>query len=104
MPAHAAALVMKAQPGAELACRAHNLPPDHPAQPRGVISYFATAALATAATVGDWLARIEALVQLDVEANLLPTFYRPDLCVLGDRNHAAPGKASQGDQSTADDP
>ena len=87
---------MKAQPGAELACRAHNLPPDHPAQPRGVISYFATAALATAATVGDWLARIEALVQLDVEANLLPTFYRPDLCMLGDRNHAAPGKATGG--------
>jgi hypothetical protein len=82
---------MKAQPSAELACRAHNLPPDHPAQPRRVISYFATAALATAVTLGDWLARIEALVQLDVEANLLPTFYRPDLCVLGDSGWDAPG-------------
>jgi len=85
---------MKAQPGTELACRAHNLPPDHPAQPRGVISYFATAALAEAATLGDWLARIEALVQFEVEANLLPAFYRPELCVLGDRSHAAPGKAT----------
>ena len=85
---------MEAQPGAELTCRAHNLPPDHPAQPRGVISYFATAALAEAATLGDWLAGIEALVQLDVKANLLPAFYRPELCVLGDRNHAAPGKAT----------
>jgi hypothetical protein len=94
VPARAAALVMKAPPGAELTCRAHNLPPDHPAQPRGVISYFATAALAEAATLGDWLARIEALVQLDIEANLLPAFYRPDLWVLGDGNHAAPGKAT----------
>ena len=82
---------MKAQPGAELACRAHKLPPDHPAQPRGVVSYFATAALAEATTLGDWLARIEALVQLDVEAELLPIFYRPDLRLLGDSGWDAPG-------------
>lgn len=91
MPVQPAALVMKAQPGAELTCRAHNLPPNHPAQPRGVISYFATAALATAVTLGDWLARTEALLQLDVEAGLLPVFYRPDLRLLGDRGWDAPG-------------
>ncbi|MCX6033142.1 MAG: hypothetical protein NT169_28140 [Chloroflexi bacterium] len=84
MPVHTAALVMKAAPGAELACRAHNLPPEHPAQPRGLISYYATAALVDATTVGDWLARIQALVQQDIQAGRLPRFYRPDLCALGD--------------------
>ena len=83
---------MKAAPGAELTCRAHNLPPEHPAGPRGVISYYATLALAEAATLGDWLARIEALVAQDVQARLLRPFYRPDLCVLGDVARHAPGK------------
>ena len=84
MPAHVTALAMKAAPGAELTCRAHNLPPEHPAQPRGIISYYATLALAAATTVDDWLARIEALVQEDVRAGRLPPFYRPCLQVLGD--------------------
>ena len=86
-PAHTTAVVMKAAPGAELACRAHNLPPTHPAQPRGVISYYVTLALAEATTVGDWLARTEALVQEDVQASQLPPFYRPTLQVVGDAHH-----------------
>ena len=92
MPAHTAALVMKAAPGAELTCRAHNLPEAHPAQPRGIISYYATLALAAATTVDDWLARIEALVQEDVRAGRLPPFYRPCLYVLGEGKWPAPGK------------
>ncbi len=85
---------MKAAPGAELACRARNLPAAHPAAPRGVISTYATLALAEATTVGDWLARIEALVQADVQADVqagrLPAFYRPELCVLGDATQMIP--------------
>lgn len=73
---------MRAAPGAELACRAHNLPAQHPAAPRGVISYYATAALASAATLADWLARSAALVQEDVRAGRLPLFYRPQLGIL----------------------
>ena len=92
MPAKATALVMKAAPGAELTCRAPNLPEAHPAQPRGIISYYATLALAAATTVDDWLARIEALVQEDVHAGRLPPFYRPHLHVLGDGKWPAPGK------------
>ena len=92
MPAHTAALVMKAAPGAELTCRAHNLPLDHPDQPRGIISYYATRALAAATTVDNWLARIEALVQEDVRAGLLPPFYRPCLYVLGEGKWPAAGK------------
>jgi hypothetical protein len=75
---------MKAAPGAELTCRAHNLPPEHPAQPRGIISYYATLALAAATNLGDWLARIEALAQQDVQAGRLPRFYQPELQMLGD--------------------
>jgi len=92
VPAHTVALVMKAAPGAELTCRAHNLPEAHPAQPRGVISYYATLALAEATTVDDWLARIEAQVQEDVRAGRLPSFYRPHLHVLGEGERPAPGK------------
>ena len=83
---------MKAQPGAELACRAHNLPEAHPAQPRGIISYYATLALAAATTVENWLARIEAPVQEDVRADRLPPFYRRHLRVLGEGAQPAPRK------------
>ena len=83
---------MEAAPGEKLACRAHNLPPDHPAQPRGVISYYATLALAAATIVDNWLARIEALVQEDVRTGRLPPFYRPHLYMLGEGKWPAPGK------------
>jgi hypothetical protein len=82
---------MKAAPGTELACRAHNLPATHPDGPRGVISYFTTLALFDATTVGDWLARTEALMRADVRAGKLPPFYRPELQVLGADNQPAPG-------------
>jgi hypothetical protein len=83
---------MQAAPGAELACRAHNLPDAHPAAPRGIISYYATSALAGAVTVSDWLAGIEALVQEDAQAGRLPPFYRPQLMVSGDADGRLPGR------------
>ncbi|MEZ4866965.1 MAG: hypothetical protein R3C14_36925 [Caldilineaceae bacterium] len=81
---------MQAQLGAELACRGHNyaLPPGKDAQPRGVLSYYATATLPAAQSMGDWLARIHAKVQQDVTAGVLPLFYRPDLQLLGDADQA----------------
>lgn len=82
---------MQALPGAELACRAHNLPPTHPAAPRGIISYYAALALAEAVTMGDWLAGIEALMQQDAQTNQLPPFYHPRLTVLGDAGRRLPG-------------
>lgn len=81
---------MKAAPGAELACRAHNLPLAHPAGPRGAISHYATLALAEATTLADWLARTEVLIERDVEIGRLPAFYRPQLCALGDPTRPAP--------------
>lgn len=86
---------MKAHPDEELACRAHNLPPVHPAAPRGVISYYATAALPTATTLADWLHRFNTLVRQDVDAGQLPAFYQPDVHLLGDGSQPAPGTAGQ---------
>jgi len=85
---------MKASPGAELACRGHNydLPVGDNAVPRGVVSYYATATLAGATTLGDWHARIETLVQQDFQAGKLPRFCLPDLHVLGDSGQLIPGK------------
>jgi hypothetical protein len=82
---------MKAAPDAKLTCRAHNLPGAHPAQPRGIISYYATLALAAATIVDDLLARIEALVQEDVQAGRLPSFYQPCLHVLVEGKRPALG-------------
>ena len=48
--------------------------------------------LAEAATVADWLVRSEALVQEDAQAGRLPSFYRPDLHLLGDGAQPAPGR------------
>jgi hypothetical protein len=78
-----------------LTCRARNLPPLHPAQPRGVISYYAAAVLAAADTVTDWLTGIEALVQQDVQANRLSPFYHPHLAVLGDVDRRLPGRVKR---------
>ncbi len=83
VPAQTSAIVLHAEPGAELVCTAHNLPLSHPAQPRGIISYYATTALFEARSMGEWLAQIESLVAADVEAGLLPPFYRPQLQPIG---------------------
>ena len=77
---------MRTQPGAELTCTGHNynLPPGDAAQRRGVLSYYATTALLVAHSMADWLARMEAHIQQDVEVGHLSAFYRPQLQLLGD--------------------
>ncbi|MGB4975444.1 MAG: hypothetical protein WBR35_01770 [Anaerolineae bacterium] len=65
-----------------------------PGRARGVISHYATLALAEATTAGDWLTRSEALMQADVQAGKVPPFYRPELQVLGADNQPAPGRSS----------
>jgi hypothetical protein len=93
VPAHVSGLILQAQPGAELACRAHNynLPPGEAAQPRGILSYYAAATLTAAHSMGDWMGRIEAKILADVEARALPAFYRPDLQMLGNAGQFLPG-------------
>lgn len=76
---------MRTQPGAELTCTGHNynLPPGDASQRRGVLSYYATAALPAAHSMADWLARMGSHMQQDVDAGHLPVFYRPQLQILG---------------------
>ena len=83
-------------PGAELTCKGHNftLPPGAGAQRRGVLSYYATAALPEADSLADWLARIEAHIQQDVDAGHLPALYRPQLQLLGNGQKAAAPKGA----------
>lgn len=84
MPAQTNGLILQAQPSEELTCRAHNLPKEHPDQPRGSVSYYATTALSEVGATSEWLARIEELVQRDVDAGHLSPFHRPRLQLLGD--------------------
>ena len=71
--------------------RARNLPNAHPAAPRGVISYYATHALAGATTLADWLARIQTLTQADFEAGRLSLLCHLQLRLLGDGGQPTPG-------------
>ena len=86
MPVNTSGVVLRTHPGAELTCKGHNynLPPGDAAQRRGVLSYYATAALPAADSMTDWLVRIESQVQRDVEAGHLPLFYQPQLQLLGE--------------------
>ena len=82
---------MRAEPGMELTCRGNNfnLPPGRQAQPRGVLSYYATITLPQAVTVGDWLDRIHTAVQADQDAGLLPHLYGLELQSRGSLGYGA---------------
>jgi hypothetical protein len=69
----------------------YNLPAGAQAQPRGVLSYYATATLPKASSLGDWLLRIESMARQDVDAGNLPPFYRPELEIVGDPDTPLPG-------------
>lgn len=82
MPPNVTAILMKADPGAELACRARNLLVG--SVQRGVISYYASRSLPDAPTVGLWLEMIEADVADDRAADRLSAFHEPALQLVGD--------------------
>ena len=85
---------MKAEPGAELTCRARNYHFEHSgsSQERGVISYYAGQTLAQATTFAAWLQRIEALSSTDFQGGSLPWFYQPSLQILGHAASRLPGE------------
>ena len=85
---------MKAEPGAELTCRAHSYRFAHAEGPqeRGVISYYAGQTLAQATTFAAWLQRIEALSSADFQGGRLPWFYQPSLQLLGHAASRLPGE------------
>jgi hypothetical protein len=84
---------MKAEPGAELTCRARNYRFEHHGshQERGVISYYATQTLAQATTLASWIELVEALSGADLQQGRLPWFYQPVLQLLGHAATKLPG-------------
>ena len=58
---------------------------------RGIVSYYATEALASAATMAQWLDEIQRLVASDIDAGRLPARLQPALTLLGDPRAPAPG-------------
>jgi len=87
------ALVMKPEPGAQLACRARNYPFAHQGRhhERGVISYYAAQTLAQATTLASWLQLIEARARTDLRQGRLPWLYQPSLQILGSAATRLPG-------------
>jgi hypothetical protein len=85
---------MKAEPGAELTCRARNYHFEHAggAQEYGVISYYAVQTLVQATTFATWLQRLEALASADLHGGHLPWFYQPSLQLLGHAASRLPGE------------
>ena len=98
------ALAMRAEPGAELACRAQSYRFPHPGglRERGVISYYATRALPPATTLAAWLRRIQADVRADLQSGRLPRFYAPSLQILGEPGMPFPGEPVVGPSGRLD--
>jgi hypothetical protein len=92
-------MIMKSQPGAELACRAHNYRFDHNGVKleRGVITYYAAQTLPKATTAESWLRLINESSDSDISQGRLKPVYRPLLQILGDQTITAPGKPVSGD-------
>lgn len=79
---------MRAEPGAELACRAHDKDFDDGGVPvsRGVVSYYATATAAEATTMSSWLDLVSQRSQQDAGRGELTPLYQPVLQITGDGN------------------
>jgi hypothetical protein len=93
VPTEITAIVQKAEPGGELACRAidHQFEDNGVTRERGVISYYATHALPQAATVGLWVALIDAAANDDLRRGRITTFHLPSLQIVGDARVGIPG-------------
>ncbi|MCO5245476.1 MAG: hypothetical protein M9927_16940 [Anaerolineae bacterium] len=91
-PAGVTILAQQAAPGTELACRAqeHDFVQSEISVRRGVVSFYATEALLSAKTMGEWLAAIQRLVTQDRQAGRLPVFVEPTLTLLGNSDIPAP--------------
>ena len=95
MPTEITAIVQKAEPGAELACRAldHRFEDNGVMVERGVISWYATGALPPATTVAAWLGAMDRAAQDDLRRGRITTFHLPSLQVVGDSAARVPGIA-----------
>jgi hypothetical protein len=90
---------MKAQPGAELSCRAQNYRFDHNGVQleRGIITYYAAQTLPKTTTVESWLRLINESSASDLNQGRLKPIYKPSLQILGDQAIMLPGKSARSD-------
>ena len=90
MPANVAAILKKAEAGAELACRAHETEfvVHGERVKRGVLSHYADKTLAQAQDMAAWLRHIEQVSMNDIANGNLAPHYGLSLQLAGD--HTAP--------------
>jgi len=97
VPANVSALVKKAEPGAELTCRAYTkeFAEGGAVVRRGVISHYAAATVAGVTDLAAWIDAIERMSQADLATGVITPFYQPVLQVIGDAALALPGRIFQ---------
>lgn len=97
MPTEITAIVQKAPPGGELACRAlnHQFDVDGVTRERGVISYYATHALPDAGTVASWVGLMDTTANDDLRRGRITTFHLPSLQIVGDAQVGLPGRPAR---------
>jgi hypothetical protein len=86
MPANVTSIIMKAVPGGELACRAHEMDVNVNGLPvrRGIISYYATSTMGKAANMQSWTNLMEQKSAEDLKQHKITIFYKPNLQICGD--------------------
>ena len=77
---------MKAVPGGELACRAHEMdvPMNDAPVRRGIISYYATSTMGEASDMQSWVDLMEQMSSDDLTEYKGRMFHKPMLQVCGD--------------------
>jgi hypothetical protein len=95
VPANVTALVAKSQPGEELTCttREHTFEQQETPVKHGVMSYYASQALAQATSIESLLKLIDQIAEQDIKFSRLPKLYLPSLQILGNANVKLPGKS-----------
>jgi hypothetical protein len=81
---------MRADPGAELACKAMNFKVGD--TDRGILSFYAVQSLPAADTMESWLSLTEAAIAEGGRKGLLKQFETPSLQLLGHRVPGTPAK------------
>ena len=81
---------MKAPPGGELACRAHDN--DFDAVRHGVVSYYATSTVVQSANFQSWVNLIEQRSGEDLAHHKITLLHKPMLQICGNPSTKLPGE------------
>ena len=86
MPANVTAIVVKAAPDAELACKAHetDFDVDGSSVRRGIISYYAASTMGQATSSQSWIDLMEGKSSEDLARHEIDMLHIPVLRIVGD--------------------